>query len=236
MCIVARPGGVIKGGGVFLWYIILMESGVERRDIRRLLGVSLGEAGAAEPVAGSAVGLFGGSFYPPHGGHIMVAGEGLARLGLDAVWLIPAFANPFKGDIDLPPVADRVREVRAMLPAGGNLFALDWEGRIGVSRTYESVSLLKDALPGVKFVLFAGADILGEIHLWYRWRDLLGMVPLAVFDREPYTGRVMCGSDFIREFGEFRTEDSGEVVDLDPPVWTLVRQPLSDLSGSKLRR
>lgn len=203
-------------------------------DARRVLHRTLSEAGAPYPAVNSAIGLFGGSFYPPHGGHILVASYALERLRLNQVWFIPTLGNPFKSEVELPGVFERVEGIREMLSARRGLFALRWEEHVGVVRTYESVRLLRGAAPGVRFVWLAGADILEEIHRWHCWRELLDMVPLAIFDRRPYGGRVLNGR-FADMYRGHRVMSPSILARSDPPAWCFVRQPCLDISGRELR-
>src|SRR5690606_41260280 len=58
---------------------------------------------------GMAVGLFGGSFTPPHGGHALVAEIAIRRLKLDQLWWMVTPGNPLKDSRELAPLADRVK-------------------------------------------------------------------------------------------------------------------------------
>ena len=64
---------------------------------------------------GMRIGLFGGSFNPMHGGHLLVMEETLRRLELDALWVLVTPGNPLKDNHALPSLETRVRAARAMI-------------------------------------------------------------------------------------------------------------------------
>ena len=65
--------------------------------------------------AGMRIGLFGGSFNPPHEGHRLVALQALKRLDLDAVWLLVSPGNPLKDHTNLAPLAERIEVARTVM-------------------------------------------------------------------------------------------------------------------------
>src|SRR5690606_32801729 len=82
----------------------------------RVAGVGEGEevTSPLPPPAhpGQRIGLFGGSFDPPHAGHLLVATETLRRLRLDALWIMVSPGNPLKDRTGLPPLAARIEAAR----------------------------------------------------------------------------------------------------------------------------
>src|SRR6185503_5222158 len=96
---------------------------------------------------GLKVGLFGGSFDPPHAGHLAVAHSAMARLGLDRVaWLVSP-GNPLKPD----PSQDLARRVAATraLAGHGRMIVSDIEARLGSVYTLDTVRAIKRRHPGV---------------------------------------------------------------------------------------
>ena len=140
--------------------------------------------------AGMVVGLFGGSFNPPHAGHAHVAATALKRLHLDRIWWLVSPGNPLKDVHALPPVAERLAAVRR-LARHPRAVVTDLEARLGTRYTVDLVRRLVSLRPGVRFVLVIGADNWAGFHRWGGWRDIARLVPIAVVDRPGATFRVV---------------------------------------------
>ena len=63
----------------------------------------------------------------------------------------------------------------------------DFEHKAGLHYTHATIKALKAHHPKVEFVWLMGADNLASFHRWQRWEDILRMVPVAVFDRSPFS-------------------------------------------------
>ena len=130
------------------------------------------------------VGLFGGSFNPPHEGHTHVARTALRQLGLDRIiWLVSP-GNPLKGDPR--PLTERLAAVRRFA-RGPKMIVSDVEARLGTRYTVDTIEALQRRFPGVQFVWIMGSDNLASFHLWKRWRRIARIVPLAVVTRPGFT-------------------------------------------------
>lgn len=128
------------------------------------------------------VALFGGSFHPPHVGHLLAATYVRAVAGVDAVWLMPASRHPFGKE--LAPFDARVAlcEALASLVAGVAVSRAEAEVE-GDGRTLHTVRHLAAKHPEHRFSLVVGSDILRETHKWYRFEELVALAPLVVLAR-----------------------------------------------------
>jgi len=183
---------------------------------------------------GMRVGLYGGSFNPPHAGHLHVARTAMIRLGLDrVVWLVSP-QNPLKVDkaADLP---ERMTQTRA-LARGPSMIVSDLERRLGVAHTVNVIRILKARHPGVKFVWLMGADNLASFHRWRGWTDILRLVPVAVIARP---GFMLKGATAVaaRRFAGARrpAEQARTLADQAPPAWVFLTAPLNFSSSTSLR-
>ncbi len=133
------------------------------------------------------LGLYGGSFDPPHKGHVHVARTAIEVLGLDELLFIPAARSPFKEAPTIAPDAARVAMLEACV--GEVPGARLWLGELeagGVSYTIETVRLLRAAFPAAELFWIMGADQLLSLRKWREADALLELVVLAAVTRPGY--------------------------------------------------
>ena len=165
----------------------------------------------------TSVGIFGGSFDPPHVAHLAVAEAARDRLGLDLVLWIPAATPPHKQGRTMEEAYHRLAMTRLAV-AGNPAFAVSGieAERGGVSYTVETVRALQQAHPGTDFRLLLGGDSLAQFASWREPEEILRRVPLVVYPRP--------GAD---------------LADVAPAVMaraTVVDRPLLDPSSTAIRR
>ncbi len=185
--------------------------------------------------AGMRIGLLGGSFDPAHAAHRMISLAALRRLGLDAVWWLVTPGNPLKNTTGLPAAARRAEAAR-LVAGHPRIRVTTVEEAMGTRFTRDTLVLLKRRCPGVRFVWLMGSDNLAGFHRWKRWTDILGMMPVAVFDRPGSTLKAPATRAAGR-FGRFRLpEDVGRGMPrLRAPAWALFHGPRSALSSTAIR-
>lgn len=130
-------------------------------------------------------GLFGGTFDPPHTGHLIVAQDALTRLELARVVFIPAFEPPHKRGRDISPAHLRLAMLRAALE-GDDRFAVDdiEIRRGGTSYTVDTLRALHAADPAAELFLLLGTDQYEEIETWREPAELRTLARIAVLSRE----------------------------------------------------
>ncbi|RVA79264.1 nicotinate-nucleotide adenylyltransferase, partial [Mesorhizobium sp. M7A.F.Ca.CA.001.11.2.1] len=131
---------------------------------------------------GLAVGLFGGSFNPPHAGHALVAEIALRRLALDQLWWMVTPGNPLKNTRELAPLGERL-QLSEQIAKNPKIKVTAFEAAHHVRYTADTLALVKARNPGVDFVWIMGADSLRDFHRWQRWREIVMTFPIAVIDR-----------------------------------------------------
>ncbi len=184
---------------------------------------------------GMAVGLFGGSFNPPHGGHTLVAETALRRLRLDQLWWIVTPGNPLKDNSALLPLAERI-SLSERCARDPRIKVTAFEAGHRVRYTADTVELVLSRKRGVHFVWMMGADSMQTFHRWERWREIARSVPIAVFDRPGSTSSFL-SSTMAKAFAHARVDESDAplLARMQPPAWTFVHGPRSSLSSTQLR-
>lgn len=183
---------------------------------------------------GMKIGLYGGSFDPPHAGHRHVALTAKKRLGLDAVWWLVAPHNPLKADAPAELQA-RVDAISALIPEPGHVVSTI-EDQLGTRYTIDIIRHLTDRHPDVRFVWIMGADGLGSFHRWGQWREIAARVPLCVIARGGMPLKWRLGRA-ARELAPHRIPASRArtLANGQAPGWTYITAPLHAEASSDLR-
>lgn len=131
------------------------------------------------------IGLFGGTFDPPHIGHLIVAQHALTRLGLERVIFIPAAVPPHKQDRDVTPAHLRLAMLRAATAPDERFLVDDLEvQRGGASYTVDTLRVYTTAQPAAELHLMLGADQFEELHTWREFEEVRRLATLVVLPRE----------------------------------------------------
>lgn len=185
--------------------------------------------------AGQRIGLMGGTFNPPHEGHLVCALAALNRLRLDQLWWMVTPGNPLKSGEGLPSLAARMEASRSLAP-DPRIKVTGFEAALGSPYTYTTVRFVTRRLPGVRFVWVMGADNLAGFHRWQRWRDIAFLVPIAIVDRPGWRLKALA-SPAGGQLARFRVPESraAQLPDMAPPAWTFLSTRLSETSSTALR-
>lgn len=184
---------------------------------------------------GMAVGLFGGSFNPPHAGHALVAEIAIRRLKLDQLWWIVTPGNPLKDTRELAPLSERLAQCEALVH-DPRVKVTAFEAAHHIRYTADTLALIKARNPGVHFVWIMGADSLADFHRWQRWRQIATTFPIAVIDR-PGSTLAFLSSRMAKTFDYARIdEDDAPILPRSrAPAWTFIHGPRSLLSSTAIR-
>jgi len=184
---------------------------------------------------GMAVGLFGGSFNPPHDGHLLVAEIALRRLGLDQLWWMVTPGNPLKSRSELASLDDRLAMSEKLID-DPRIKITAFEKTLGGSYTADTLAFVKAKNPLVHFVWVMGADSLKTFHHWQKWQTIASTFPIAVIDR-PGATLSFLSSKMARTFDYARVDedDAGTLWKRRAPAWTFIHGPRSALSSTAIR-
>lgn len=185
---------------------------------------------------GMVVGLFGGSFNPPHAGHLLVAEIALRRLKLSRLWWMVTPGNPLKDHGELAPLPDRIA-ASERLTRNPRIDVTAFEAAWSLNYTAETIALVQARNPAVRFVWVMGADSLAGFHRWQDWQGIARRVPIAVIDR-PGATLSFLSAKMTKTFANARIDedDAGRLAVMKPPAWTFIHGRRSTQSSTLLRK
>lgn len=170
------------------------------------------------------IGIFGGTYNPPHLGHTGAAIYGKTALCLDKLYLIPSYISPHKEIPEGSPTAKQRLQMVTLAAQGTDLAVSDIElSRGGASYTYETVLALRRQHPDAELFLMMGTDMFLTLDNWREAELLLSMVTPVVFYRGDKGER-----EQIEEKRKYFQERGVSVVVMENPV--------TEISSTQLRR
>lgn len=184
--------------------------------------------------AGMKVGLLGGSFDPPHAGHVHITKEALKRFDLDHIlWLVTP-GNPLK-ERGPAAIARRVAAAEKIMQHP-RVTISDYEARAGTRYTAETLLKLKSDYPQVRFTWLMGADNLAQFHLWKDWRLIMDSVPVGILARpgDRIAARTAKTATIYKKY-RISAKRSHLLGAAKAPAWCFANVPMIDLSSSEIR-
>ena len=138
------------------------------------------------------LGIFGGTFDPPHVGHTLAASDAFEHLALDHLVLVPTATQPLKASRVTASAADRLAMVRL---TAGNDPRLETDSvevdREGLSYTVDTLAEFARRFPSAEMFLLVGADVLSTFRQWRHPQTILELATLAVLRRADSEGAVV---------------------------------------------
>ena len=131
------------------------------------------------------IGVFGGSFDPPHCGHVLLAAYAISAAPIDRLLVVPTFEHPFGKP--LAPFEHRVAmTARAFGVLRGAEVSRIEEELGGASYTVRTLEALRGLAPRAELRLLVGADVLGDLEKWRDFERVRALAPLFVVGRSGY--------------------------------------------------
>ena len=142
------------------------------------------------------IGLLGGSFDPPHKGHLTVSTTAKKRFKLDnIIWAITK-KNPFKKKSKLS-LNERIKLAKKIIKFNKFIKIKYFEDKIKSNRTINLINFIKKK-DNCKIFLIIGADNLIKFHKWYKWKLISQKCNILVFDRQGYKAQSLKSIAFKR--------------------------------------
>ena len=181
------------------------------------------------------IGLFGGTFDPPHDAHRAACLIAMKRLELDRVWWLVTPGNPLKQHGALPDLDQRIAAARQMAE-DPRIDVSCLESVIGTRYTVDTITYLRRRAAGLRFVWIMGADNLAQFHRWQNWRRIASEGPIAVIDRPPQSFRALA-APAAQALARYRLpeKDAGRLAEQHAPAWVFLTGMKLSLSSTGLR-
>ncbi|MEQ2526264.1 nicotinate-nucleotide adenylyltransferase [Robertmurraya yapensis] len=133
------------------------------------------------------IGILGGTFDPPHHGHLLIANEALHGLSLDEIWFLPNQEPPHKKKSGLMTNEDRLNMLELVTKDVPyfRVETIELE-RSGPSYTYDTIKQLKEMHADVQFYFIIGADMIEYLPKWYKIDELMDMISFIGVNRPTF--------------------------------------------------
>jgi nicotinate-nucleotide adenylyltransferase len=184
---------------------------------------------------GRKIGLFGGSFDPPHLGHVHFSVQAIKQFNLDKViWLISP-GNPLK-NMAPAPIQIRLRHAQN-ISHNPNIIISKVETEIGARYSWETLDFFSLKYPRTKFVWLMGSDNLAQFHLWKNWRWIIEHYPIGVLAR-PEFRQTGLNSKVARIYkrNKLPANEGRLLPNCASPKWCFSNMPLMKVSSSEIRK
>lgn len=162
------------------------------------------------------IGIFGGTFNPPHLGHKNLAMQIKDIAKLDRIIIIPSYVPPHKESDQLASGEHRMKMCELMF--NEDCFCVsDMEiCRKGKSYTIDTITALKEEYPGDELFLIVGSDMLLSFHEWKRYKDIISLAALCVASRKEEISQRILSDYALNTLG--LDENKGEIIiaDIEP--------------------
>lgn len=180
------------------------------------------------------VGILGGTFDPPHEGHLFISKFAKIKLDVGEVWWVVTTTNPLKKNkVDYKK---RLKKVKRFL-MNHHIKVLEIKDLSKNTYTVDLLEYLFKKFPHKKFIWLMGADNLFSFHLWRDWKKIFYNIPIAIFDRPPYSLSIS-KAKAILYFKEDRINSklSRNLKFMKPPKWLFLTGLTNLQSSTKIRQ
>ena len=144
------------------------------------------------------IGILGGSFDPPHIGHLKISKISIKKLNLKKIYWVITKKNPLKKP-PFFPINKRIAKCLDMVKKNKKIHILYLDDKIKSSKTIKTVQYFKRKNNKKKIYLIIGSDNLISFHKWFNWKKILQICELVVFSRKGFDRKAR-KSTIIRQF------------------------------------
>ena len=181
------------------------------------------------------IGLLGGSFDPPHKGHLYISLEAKKILKLDEIWWLVTPQNPLK--INQPAsYSERVKNCK-ILTKNKPIKIKEIEKKINSQFSYQTIKYLNNHYKNIKFFWLMGADNLINFHQWQNAHRIFNEIPIVVFRRYGYNQQAL-KSYISNLYKNFRLKNKNIHIDNfnQLPAWIIIQNKEIRISSTEIRK
>ena len=132
------------------------------------------------------IGILGGTFDPPHIGHLFISEKVIKKLNLKKILWVVTKRNPFKKKPNLPE-KERIKLSKKITKNNKKIFVKYFDEKIKSSNTFNLIKYIKKKNNMNKIYFIIGADNLKKLHKWKNWEKIPQLAKIVVFPRKNYT-------------------------------------------------
>lgn len=132
-------------------------------------------------------GIFGGTFNPPHIGHLDIAKEAKLRYGLDRVFFVPSFIPPHKDPKAVIDGAHRANMVKLLIESAPDFLLSEYEiSKKTVSYSIDTIRFFETEFPDTKFYFIIGSDAFFYMDTWKEYEKVLKIIDFIIYERKGF--------------------------------------------------
>ncbi len=135
------------------------------------------------------IGILGGTFDPPHKGHLAISKIALKKLKLNKLYWIITKKNPFKQKTHFT-LNERLKKIRKILKKVTKIEVLYLDKIVNSSRSIDIINFIRSKKKPKNLYFLIGSDILKGFHNWKSWKKIVKLVKLIVFSRKGYDKKI----------------------------------------------
>ena len=180
------------------------------------------------------IGLLGGSFDPPHKGHLYISLEAKKILKLDEIWWLVTPQNPLK--INKPAsYSERLRNCKSIV-RNQPIKVKEIEKKINSKYSYQTIKYINKHYKNLNFFWLMGADNLVNFHKWDEWTWIMENIPIGVMARPGDKARAgLSRAAFRYRKCRVAPYNAAFLPFMSAPAWSLLGGPMRDISSTQIR-
>ena len=181
------------------------------------------------------IGLLGGSFDPPHKGHLYISLEAKKILKLDDIWWLVTPQNPLK--VNQPAsYSERIKNCKLIIK-NQPIKIKEIEKKINSKFSYQTIKYLNKHYKNINFFWLMGADNLINFHEWQNADKIINEIPIVVFRRYGYNNKALKSytSNLYKNF-KINNKNLHIINFKQLPAWTIIKNKEIRISSTEIRK